>query len=411
MLSKILVLLLLLCSSYSKAEEKDTGNILSPADEWTLYDDASTTQCSYSGQLEDGEVCTGNANQGGTAIGGGGVISEEYSLIDQGLSKEEIQQGFDFEYGASIESHVSNTNVPTCSATNGDCKDYFTIKLFVNKTDGSLINFYEHTVEMNYSGVKDYKYYETIGTNNYDDVLFKMDIWSVDAGYTSGMYGGIISDPFLSVQYQTVEIITNIITDIVNDVIYEEIQMEEVSFEVVIEDFYQDDLSFEFDLAPIDAPVEFDMPEVQEVQIEIQAEIEEQIMEEMPELEEIPEPEPMEEQSEETQDEIIEETPEEAQEEEQEEVSPAEIKQKIANKLMASQKDKMSTEAQTTQLALMVILADVGFDSYLEKQIIDGAFYKDIGLKDQNVIIDTQAGILGYMDYGMINEMVDSQWK
>jgi len=27
------------------------------------------------------------------------------------------------------------------------------------------------------------------------------------------------------------------------------------------------------------------------------------------------------------------------------------------------------------------------------------------------VIIDTQAGILGYMDYGMINEMVDSQWK
>jgi len=27
------------------------------------------------------------------------------------------------------------------------------------------------------------------------------------------------------------------------------------------------------------------------------------------------------------------------------------------------------------------------------------------------VIIDYQAGILGYMDYGMINEMVDSQWK
>ena len=409
---KILVLLLLVCFSYSKAEEKDTGNILSPADQWTLYDDASTTQCSYSGQLEDGEVCTGNANQRGNVEGGGGVISQEYSLINQGLTEEEIQQGFDFEYGASIESHVSNTNVPTCSATNGDCKDYFTIKLFVNKSDGSLINLYEHTVEMDYVGVQDYAYTESIGANNYDDVLFKMDIWSVDAGFTSGMYGGIISDPFLSVQYKTVEIITNIITDIVNDVIYEEIQMEEVSFEVVIEDFYQDDLSFEFDLAPIETPVEFEMPEVQEAQIEIQAEIEEQIMEEMPELEEMPEPEPMEEQPEEVQEEIIEETPEEIQEEEQEEeVSPAEIKQKIANKLMASQKDKMSTEAQTTQLALMVILADVGFDSYLEKQIIDGAFYKDIGLQDQNVIIDTQAGILGYMDYGMINEMVDSQWK
>jgi len=27
------------------------------------------------------------------------------------------------------------------------------------------------------------------------------------------------------------------------------------------------------------------------------------------------------------------------------------------------------------------------------------------------VIIDYQAGILGYMDYGMMNEMVDSQWE
>jgi hypothetical protein len=78
---------------------------------------------------------------------------------------------------------------------------------------------------------------------------------------------------------------------------------------------------------------------------------------------------------------------------------------------MAKQKDKMSAQSQTTQLALMVILSDINFESYTEKQIKDGVFYKDIGLKDQNVIIDYQAGILGYMDYGMINEMVDSQWK
>ena len=390
---KILVLLLLVCFSYSKAEEKDTGNILSPADEWTLYDNASITQCNYSGSLEDGEVCTGSADQVGKTTGGGGVISQEYSLLNQGLTEEEIQQGFDFEYGASIESHISNTNVPTCSATNGDCKDYFTIKLFVNNLDGSLINLYEHTVEMDYVGVQDYAYTESIGANNYDDVLFKMDIWSVDAGFTSGMYGGIISDPFLSVQYQSVEIVTNIITDIVNDIIYEEIQVEEVSFEVIIEDFYQEDLSFEFDLAPVETPMEFEMPEVQEVEMEIQAEIEEQMIEEMPEIEP----------------EVVEETPEEEVKEET--PTKIEIKQKIANKLMASQKDKMSIEAQTTQLALMVILADVGFDSYLEMQLVDGEFYKDVGFRDQNVIIDYQAGILGYMDYGIFNEMVDSQWK
>ena len=393
MLLKTLVLLLLVCFSYSKAEEKDTGNILSPADGWTLYDEASITQCSYSGTLEDGEVCTGNADQRGKVEGGGGIISEEYSLLDQGLSKQEIQQGFDFEYGTTIESHISNETVPSCENTTYDCKDYFTIKLYVNKLDGSLINLHEHTVEMDYSGQKDYKYYETIGTNNYDDVLFKMDIWSVDAGYTTGMYGGIISNPFLSVQYKTVEIVTDIITDIVNDIIYEEIKMDEVSFEVVIEDFYQEDLSFEFNLAPVEVSMEFDMPEVQEVEMEIQAEIEEQMIEEMPEIEP----------------EVVEETPEEEVKEEA--PTEIEIKQKIANKLMASQKDKMSTEAQTTQLALMVILADVGFDSYLEMQLADGEFYKDVGFRDQNVIIDYQAGILEYMDYGIFNEMVDSQWK
>ncbi len=430
---KILVLLLLVCFSYSKAEDLTTGNILDPADEWTLEDKASTTQCSYSGTLEDGEVCTGSSSiRGGyNENDGGKIVSDQYSLINQGLSIDEIQQGFDYTYGSTIESHVSNTNVLSCANTNGDCKDYFTITLNLSDQNGTIFKTHEHTVEMDYQGQQTYEYLATLDPNFYEDVSFQMDIWSVDAGYTSQMYGGIISNPFLSVQYQTVEVITDIITDIVNDIVFEEIEFEEVSFEVVIEDFFQDDLTFEFDFAPVEqAPIEIDMVEVEEIQLEIQAEFEEQLLDEMPEMEDMPEPEVIEEIIEETPEEITEEISEEVQEEvqeeiveevveeapeeveeEQEEITPAEIKQKIANKLMASQKDKMSTEAQTTTLALMVILADTSFDSYLEKQIIDGAFYKDVGLQDQNVIIDYQAGILGYMDYGMINEMVDSQWK
>ncbi len=429
MLSKILVLLLLVCFSYSKAEDLTTGNILDPADEWTLEDKASTTQCSYSGTLEDGEVCTGSSSIGGgyNENDGGKIVSDQYSLINQGLSIDEIQQGFDYTYGSTIESHVSNTNVLSCVDTNGDCKDYFSITLNLSDQNGTIFKTHEHTVEMDYQGQQVYEYLATLDPNFYEDVSFQMDIWSVDAGYTNGYYGGIISNPFLSVQYQTVEMITDIITDIVNDIVFDEIEFEEVSFEVVIEDFFQDDLTFEFDFAPVEqAPIEIDMVEVEEIQLEIQAEFEEQLLDEMPEMEDIPEPEVIEEIIEETPEEISEEVQEEVQEEiveevveeapeeieeEQEEITPAEIKQKIANKLMASQKDKMSTEAQTTTLALMVILADTSFDSYLEKQIIDGAFYKDVGLQDQNVIIDYQAGILEYMDYGMINEMVDSQWK
>lgn len=377
---KVCFLLLLVCS-YSKAEDLTTGNILDPADTWTTYDRASTEQCSYSGGLEDGEVCTGSANQRGEIPGGGGIISEEYSLKDQGLSVAEMQQGFDLEYGASIESHISNTSVPSCENTTSDCRDYFTIKLNVTKSDGSSINTYEHTVEMDYSGVKDYKYTQSIGANNYTNVNFKMDIWSVDAGYTSGMFGGIISDPFLEIQYKTVDIVTEIILDVVDDIVKDQMKIEEVKMEVVLENIYTDDLIIEMDFTDMAAEepiIEMtetieEAPEVVEIEAEIEMEM--------------------------------------TQETTQEVVPEKEIKQKIANKLMAKQEDKSSNEAQTTQLALMVVLSDISFTD-LTSTITDTNYYEDLTFYNtQDVIQDNGANIIGYMDYLAINEMVDSQWQ
>tara|TARA_X000001388_G_C2225503_1_gene120954 strand:- start:215 stop:1546 length:1332 start_codon:yes stop_codon:yes gene_type:complete len=442
MISRILVFWLLVCSYSSKAEEIDTGNLVPPADEWTLEDQASITQCSYSGQLEDGEVCTGSSSiRGGyNENDGGKIVSDQISLINQGLSIAEIQQGFDYQYGASIESHVSNTNVPRCSDTSGDCKDYFTITVNLSDELGTVFKTHEHTVEMNYVGVQDYSYSQSLSANNYLDINFQMDIWSVDAGYTSGYYGGIISDPFLSVQYQTVEIITDIIDDIVNDIVFEEIEYEEVSFEVVIEDYFNEDISFEIDFAPVeDLDITFDMPmldDLPEIEVELFAELDEQLMEELPQtIDEMPEeieievveeqPEEIieeqpEEVIEETQEEIVEEVVEETVEEpEQEEVEEAEterpeprkVKQKIAKKIIANLKDKMSVESQTTQLALMIVLSDNDFDSYTDKALLDRQFYEDVNLYlDQNMIEDTNLDLF-YMDYLEMNKLVDLQWQ
>ena len=442
MISRILVFWLLVCSYSSKAEEIDTGNLVPPADEWTLEDQASITQCSYSGQLEDGEVCTGSSSIGGgyNENDGGKIVSDQISLINQGLSIAEIQQGFDYQYGASIESHVSNTNVPSCSDTSGDCKDYFTITVNLSDELGTVFKTHEHTVEMNYVGVQDYSYSQSLSTNNYLDINFQMDIWSVDAGYTSGYYGGIISDPFLSVQYQTVEIITDIIDDIVNDIVFEEIEYEEVSFEVVIEDYFNEDISFEIDFAPVeDLDITFDMPmldDLPEIEVELFAELDEQLMEELPQtIDEMPEeieievveeqPEEIieeqpEEVIEETQEEIVEEVVEETVDEpEQEEVEeaeterpePREVKQKIAKKIIANLKDKMSVESQTTQLALMIVLSDNDFDSYTDKALLDRQFYEDVNLYlDQNMIEDTNLDLF-YMDYLEMNKLVDLQWQ
>jgi len=442
MILRILVFWLLVCLYSSKAEEIDTGNLVPPADEWTLEDKASTTQCSYSGQLQDGEVCTGSSSiRGGyNENDGGKIVSDQISLINQGLSIAEIQQGFDYQYGASIESHVSNTNVPSCSNTNGDCKDYFTITVNLSDETGSVFRTHEHTVEMNYVGVEDYSYSQSLSANNYLDVNFQMDIWSVDAGFTTGFYGGIISDPFLSVQYQTVEIITDIIDDIVNDIVFEEIEYEEVSFEVVIEDYFNEDISFEIDFAPIeDLDISIDIPileDLPEIEVELYAELDEQIIEELPEMieempeeieievveeqpEEIVEEQPeeiVEEPQEETIEEVAEETVDEPEQEEVEETTTEkpnarEMKQKIAKKIIASQKDKMSVESQTTQLALMIVLADTDFNSYTDKELLDRQFYEDVNLYlDQNMIEDTNLDLF-YMDYLGMNELVDLQWQ
>ena len=420
MILRILVFWLLVCSYSSKAEEIDTGNLVPPADEWTLENKASTNSCSYSGQLQDGEVCTGSSSiRGGyNENDGGRIISDDISLINQGLSVEEIQQGFDYQYGSSIESHISNTNVPSCSNTNGDCKDYFTITVRLSDEAGTVFRTHEHTVEMDYVGVRDYSYNQTLEQNNYLDVSFQMDIWSVDAGYTSGYYGGIISDPFFSVQYQTVEIITEIIDDIVNDIIFDDIDTDDMTVDISIDDFFEEDISFEIDFAPIedlDITVDVvsidDLPEI-EIDMETTETIEVEVVEEQTE-------EMIEEQIEETIEEPVEETVEESidePEQEEEEVEaerpePKEIKQKIAKKIIASQKDKMSVESQTTQLALMIVLSDTDFNSYTDKELVDRQFYEDVNLYlDQNMIEDTNLDLF-YMDYLGMNELVDLQWQ
>ena len=421
MILRILVFWLLVFWYSSKAEEIDTGNLVPPADEWTLENKASTNSCSYSGQLQDGEVCTGSSSiRGGyNENDGGRIISDDISLINQGLSVEEIQQGFDYQYGSSIESHVSNTNVPSCSNTNGDCKDYFTITVRLSDEAGTVFRTHEHTVEMDYVGVRDYSYNQTLEQNNYLDVSFQMDIWSVDAGFTSQMYGGIISDPFFSVQYQTVQIITDIIDDIVNDIIFDDMDTDDMTVDVSIDDFFEEDISFEIDFAPIedlDITVDVvsidDLPEI-EIDMETTETIEVEVVEEQTE-------EMIEEQIEETIEEPIEETveesvdepeQEEAEEVESERPEPKEMKQKIAKKIIASQKDKMSVESQTTQLALMIVLSDTDFNSYTDKELVDRQFYEDVNLYlDQNMIEDTNLDLF-YIDYLGMNELVDLQWQ
>ncbi len=207
---KVCSLLLLVCS-YSKAEELQTENLIDEADTWDQTGLVSSDTCSYSGTLLPGEVCFGHSNTRGEVDGGGTITSDIISLVDDGgLTVQELNQGFTINYGFDAESHLSNSQLLSCSQTTGDCRDIIDYTLTLTKKDGSLINKYNHYIELTYSGVQDYAYSQTIGENNYADVYSQVSIYGVDAGYTSGYYGAIISDPYFNVEYNTVVLIDEI---------------------------------------------------------------------------------------------------------------------------------------------------------------------------------------------------------
>ncbi len=398
----------LLPQAYSYSEE--TSNLVTPADEWTQSGKVSTTQCSYSGTLEDGEVCTGSANTRGVADGGGTITSDVYSLItDGGLTIDEIQQGFDLNYGVTVESHQSNITVPTCSATNGDCKDIFRITVTLRDQDSTVFQTLEREVELDYSGTQDYLYTDVIQPNTYTDITTQMSLYGTDAGYTSGYYGAIFSDPVLTATYTVVEQVEDIINDIVNDVIDDiindstdfeiieidfgdnldpiEINIEEISIELPEIEMAELELpDFEVEVEPeVEIEIAEAMEEVAEMDIEVEPEVENE-----PEVEETQEPEP------------------EQQEREVKVVQQKETKEQIAKKILAKVADSGDQVAlDTVKLAVMAQLADTkGFNEYQQTTLTD----MDISNYNMMQIDDLYGGLFESAQNNMMEDMINAQY-
>jgi len=373
--------------------EVKTDNLL---DEYT---DTNINVVGNSYGMTGAEITTGNQSQGGGS-----------RVYDLEITQDNIQE---IEYGSTVYSHSSNTSVPLCANTTSDCKDEFKITVNLYK-DGELKESYTHNYQgIDWSGSKDYSFNQDVSQISFNEAT--IEYYGIDRGFYSGYYGVGFSDMFFNLTYNQ---ITEIINQIVNKIEYTvklttdeyiysseyippppqpdviEIEFDSAEEPIVIElDSFTEDFTTEIPVVEEIQEIEVvEMQEMEEIEIDIEIEIEQEMEVEI-------EPE------EETQE-------QETEQEPQQEIKTKEIKQKIANKLMAKQSDKMSAQSQTTQLALMVILSDLKFDDLLATELRDTQFYQDVPFYEyENMIIDTQAGILGYIDYGMINEMVDSQWK
>ena len=189
--------------------------------------------CSYSGSVLAKEACFGSANSGGSYAGGGTITSNKFD-IDTDMTEKELQDGFDIDYGLRVESHSSNTQVPLCQNTSGDCKDKFTMTVNLYKSDNSLINSYSHSVILDYNGQRNFSWDQTIGANTYElGVQAEFVIWGVDAGWVRGYYGPIVYDPWLTVTYDIISYVTETITTYVTEQVVDYVTTYVTNYETI----------------------------------------------------------------------------------------------------------------------------------------------------------------------------------
>ena len=196
------------------------------------------TQCRTGGAnatVGAGQACTGYQNnvnnsliQDGnnynfTTLGGGQITSEKFEMAPD-LTIAEIQSGMTLNYGVDVQSHKSNLTVPLCASTGGDCKDVFRITTRLYRCadcyGGGKFAEYSNTVTLTYNGTQTHSFTQDLSStmltnNSVSEVWGQMELWGVDAGYHTGYYGPTFSNPFMTLTYDAITMITETITNIV----------------------------------------------------------------------------------------------------------------------------------------------------------------------------------------------------
>ena len=341
----------LLVSLSSKSEEITTENLLGESTN-TNVNDVATSGSDYG--MTGADVTTGNQS-----LGGGSVVYDidlsTYENIDL------------IKYGSTVYSHSSNSTVPSCNNTTGDCKDEF--KITVNLyNDSILVKTYTHNYyDITWTGSQSFDFSQTTV-----DLVFnsaELELYGMDAGYTGGYYGPGFSDPYFTATYEIIDVIIDqILTSVELDFIDATIDIyEDFTVDIQFEDIQGDMLTVQFDMATPDViDVQMDVPIVEEISVDIEMvdmnmtdmveELDVQVAEVQSDSEDAPKS-----------------TVEAEEKEEQETVQPKDTKETIAAKILervAEQGDQVALS--NVKLAVMSQLTDTQeFENYQSKTIID----------------------------------------
>ena len=188
--------------------EVTSGNLVPELKDWLMSGDATVTGGNYN-YCQTGEACTGSQ---------GGTFSTEIDFSNE-MTKAEINAGFNFNYGVTVNSHSSNTTLPLCADTTGDCKDTVKINVVLTENSIEIGESFSHEFVIDYGDQYNYQFSQSIGTNNYEQLSAWLSLYGIDSGYPSGMWGPQFIDPYLTLNYTSIEYITNEIYNVIESVI------------------------------------------------------------------------------------------------------------------------------------------------------------------------------------------------
>ena len=217
---------------------------------------------------------TGHKNKPGT-------YDKDFDLESQ-MTISDINAGFDLDYGVTVNSHSSNARLNSCNSItqNSDCSDIFKLTITLFDTN-EQVHLFEHEVELDFSGNRNYAYNQVIQPNDYQSLTGNFELYGVDAGYPSGWYGPKFSDPYLTTSWQVVDIINEEIlnllehSDILDTVEFDTVDVVVESPQGEIMDTMTIEVEQNMDIA-MEIETSMDIPEIEVEELpEISMEIEE----------------------------------------------------------------------------------------------------------------------------------------
>ena len=225
-------------------------------------------------RINNGQYQTGHKNKPGT-------YDKDFDLESQ-MTISDINGGFDLDYGVTVNSHSSNARLNSCSSItqNSDCRDIFKLTITLFDTN-EQVHLFEHEVELDFSGNRNYAYNQVIQPNDYQSLTGNFELYGVDAGYPSGWYGPKFSDPYLTTSWQVVDIINEEIlnllehSDILDTVEFDTVDVVVESPQGEIMDTMTIEVEQNMDIA-MEIETSMDIPEIEVEELpEISMEIEE----------------------------------------------------------------------------------------------------------------------------------------